>query len=206
MEPILSTGRRGAANSIDVEYLPGGHITLWFQDSGQPAARGPELSVPREAEERLLIQYDGLGRRLRVKLDDAVALDLRAWWFPTARDQIRLGENRYGDGRRATRFSGTLRVLGSSVDLSPQCMLVPENVTDIEWDHGVARSGLGPAFVYYGNMAIEKLWMGSLVRFSSSSVRSVIGSSHKGPLVYVFVSGPALDPARDGNPNVVTCE
>jgi hypothetical protein len=195
VEPVLTTGRKGAENAINIEYLGGARVRFQFQASRQNNIEGPELTVTHGQEQRLVIRYDGLERRLQVKLDNVDALDTRAWWFPTSRGEIHVGD----------RFSGKLRVLAGAADLSRECLLVPENLSTGPWDRGVARESYNASFVYYGNKAVEDLWMGSLVRFAGSGVRSVSGAVQTGPFVTVSVLGPPLDAARDGYPNAVTC-
>jgi hypothetical protein len=116
-EPLLTSGRTGAADSVYVHYLAGGRISLGFDHWGAGGPVSAPLAVDYAQAHALEVTLgDGAWEQggaglLRVRLDGRRVIESRAQFHPARAGEIVLGENPVGLSTSVPEFSGMLNSL-----------------------------------------------------------------------------------------------
>ena len=121
-EPLVVTGEAGAGDFVYVRYIEGDKMVFGFDHWGVGGLVGEAVTVDTWKPNRLRISMGSLyppdqdvgewRTRVQVKLNETVVLDGTYACYPSARTQIRIGENVIGGSTCGPLFSGqVLRVI-----------------------------------------------------------------------------------------------
>ncbi len=131
-EPLLCTGRTGAADLIYVRYVDARHVRIAFDHWGVGGPTSEPIEIDPAATQEMVVSFGALfpadGSALfaqhpelrpkrdevRVTLNGRVALAAAARSHPSAPDKIFFGENPVGASSCVPEFSGTLVGLQSA--------------------------------------------------------------------------------------------
>jgi len=108
-EALLTTGVPGRSNAIFIEYLANYKIRLGYVTSGRHVVYGPEVPMQPQTGHQIDLVFAGGGARLRVLLDNSVALDEFAQIYPTSFNEATVGRNEIGQPPNVLPFSGDLK-------------------------------------------------------------------------------------------------
>lgn len=113
-EPLLTTGRTGAADSIYVRYGAAGRVSLGFDHwgTGGPESAPCEIDAARPHELELALgegawENGGAGV-VRVRMDGRTVIEAPAKFHPALAGEIVFGENPVGLSTSVREFSGVL--------------------------------------------------------------------------------------------------
>jgi hypothetical protein len=114
-DPLLSTGRTGAADSIYLRGIGEGRYVVGLDHWGLPAVESAPINLRSEGIHTLLIELSSLGTqgelppdRARLVLDGRVALDTAQVLYATRPDEVFFGLNPLGMSTSGATFRGEI--------------------------------------------------------------------------------------------------
>lgn len=121
-EPLLETGRAGAADAVYVAYLDDTHVSFGYGHSGGSAREGPPVAVDYGFVHEVTIRMGSLDPRggrgsVRVECDGDDVLDAPGPAYPAADADIAVGANPSGAPGCGALFSGITTLAEQSPSL-----------------------------------------------------------------------------------------
>ncbi len=119
-EPLVSTGRRGAGDLLNVEMLPGGYVRFQHDSWNSSDVISNPLPTDVKTEHTVDVEMGSLycdpkiavsdaeRRRLAVWVDGKLAIDLDRPFNPSTPQEIVFGYNAIGGGSSTAMFTGTI--------------------------------------------------------------------------------------------------
>jgi hypothetical protein len=118
-ETILATGIYEAWDLLLVQYVAGNKAMLAYVHYAVSDSWSPWIPIVPGTPQRLVVDYSRSAKSLVVQLDGKAVLDSPATFYPTARDQVTIGNIRVG--RFGLRdFSGKLDVMPNGLRVVPR--------------------------------------------------------------------------------------
>jgi hypothetical protein len=189
-EPLITSGRVGAADFVYAEHVDAGRITIAFDHWGLGGQRSAPLDIVPGRLYDLSVRLDELNAAIAVWFDGALLFEHKTPVYPVAPGAIRLGENDVSDltqprldGRIFAVYErGRPRERAFDVAGSSGAEAAFDGKLGTEWN--IARGDGGPVTVtLHANapMAVESLYLvtraGSRSGWRRVAVRYPVGSA-----------------------------
>lgn len=143
-EPLITTGKTGAGDFIFVRYISDGKIAFKFDHWGTGGPESNPILVDNNRFYPMEVLLDRDSSMVIIKFEGGV-LRYSSPLYPTAIDEITIGENRIGGTGPGPRFSGEIQDLIKATDVFDGIISIADiesDIIEINKDYYISKNKL----------------------------------------------------------------